>query len=191
MHRDGTVTYRRGDTDWVRDEGRFVTVLQSQDDTIETGLRLAQAKFGKKLTVRGSDAFKANVARVAAEKGLWVEFTDQALNALMATRKAELQQRRSQTAEQPQPVPTTPTIKPPSLLSSLAPNTVLGFYTGEVVGIDSRYVYQTLGKDIIRHDRNLFKRLPAQGEKIRISYRQGEMEVEPVQEKNNTRSRGR
>jgi len=191
VHRDGTVTYRRGDTDWVRDEGRFVTVLQSQDDTIETGLRLAQAKFGKKLTVRGSDAFRASVARVAAEKGLWVEFTDQALNALMATRKAELQQRRSQTVEQPQPAPTTPTIKPPSLLSSLAPNTVLGFYTGEVVGIDSRYVYQTLGKDIIRHDRNLFKRVPAQGEKIRIGYSNGQMKVEPVQEKNKTRSRGR
>jgi hypothetical protein len=191
VHRDGTVTYRRGDTDWVRDEGLFVTVLQSQDDAIETGLRLAQVKFGKKLTVRGSDAFKTNVARVAAEKGLWVEFTDHALNELMATRKAELQQRRPQTVEQPQPAPTTQTIKPPSLLSSLAPNTVLGFYTGEVVGIDSRYVYQTLGKDIIRHNLALFSRVPAQGEKIRISYRQGEMRVEPVQEKNNTRSRGR
>ena len=82
----------------VRDEGRFVKVLQTEDNTIETGLRLAQAKFGKKLTVRGSDAFKANVARVAAEKGLWVEFTDQQLNELMAARKAELQQAREKMA---------------------------------------------------------------------------------------------
>lgn len=190
VHRDGAVTYRRGDTDVMRDEGRFVKVLQPQDEAIETGLRLAQAKFGKKLTVRGSDAFKASIARVAAEKGLWIEFTDQHLNQLMAARKAELQQARGKTVEQStQPVPTTPTIKPPSVLSSLAPDTDRGHYTGPVVGIDQRYVYQAQGKDIIRHDRSLFSTVPAQGEKIRISYKGGQMKAEP-QGKNNTRSRG-
>ena len=172
----------------MRDEGRFVKVLQTQDETIETGLRLAQAKFGKKLTVRGSDTFKASVARVAAEKGLWVEFTDQHLNQLMAARKAELQQAREKTVVPPAPI--TPTVKPPSVLSSLEPNTDRGLYTGQVVGIDKRYVYQTHGKDIIRHDRNLFNTVPAQGEKIRISYKGGHMKAE-VQGKDNTRSRGR
>ncbi len=152
-------------------------VLQTEDDTIETGLRLAQAKFGKKLTVRGSDAFKASVARVAAEKGLWVEFTDQHLNQLMAARKAELQQAREKMAVPP-PAPITPTVKPPSVLSSLEPNTDRGLYTGQVVGIDKRYVYQAHGKDIIRHDRNLFSTVPAQGEKIRISYKGGQMKAE-------------
>jgi hypothetical protein len=190
VHRDGAVTYRRGDTDLVRDEGRFVKVLQTQDDNIETGLRLAQAKFGKKLKVCGSDAFKANVARVAAEKGLWIEFTDQHLNQLMAARKAELQQAKVKTVEQPQPAPTTPTIKPPSVLSSIAPNTDRGLYIGQVVGVDKRYVYQAHGKDIILHDRNLFNNVPAQGEKIRISYKSGQMKAEP-QGKDNTRSRGR
>ena len=189
VHRDGAVTYRRGDTDLVRDEGRFVKVLQTEDNTIETGLRLAQAKFGKKLTVRGSDAFKASVARVAAEKGLWVEFTDQHLNQLMAARKTELQQAREKTAVPPAPI--TPTVKPPSVLSSLEPNTDRGLYTGQVVGIDQRYVYQAQGKDIIRHDLNLFSAVPAQGKKIRISYSRGKMKAEPVQRKDNTRSRGR
>jgi hypothetical protein len=190
VHLDGAVTYRRGDTDVMRDEGRFVKVLQTEDNTIETGLRLAQAKFGKKLTVRGSDAFKASVVRVAAEKGLWVEFTDQHLNQLMAARKAEVQQAREKTVEQPKQVPTTPTIKPPSVLSSLAPNTDQGFYTGQVVGVDNRYVFQAHGKDIIRHERNLFSTVPAQGEKIQISYKGGQMKAE-LQGKYNTRSRGR
>jgi hypothetical protein len=172
----------------MRDEGLFVKVLQTQDETIETGLRLAQAKFGRKLTVRGSDAFKANVARVAAEKGLWVEFTDQHLNQLMAARKAELQQAREKMAVPPSS-PITSTVKPPSVLSSLEPNTDQGLYTGQVVGIDKRYVYQTHGKDIIRHDRNLFSTMPAQGEKIRISYKGGQMKAELAQD--NTRSRGR
>jgi hypothetical protein len=190
VHHDGAVTYRRGDTDVMRDEGRFVKVLQTEDNTIETGLRLAQAKFGKKLTVRGSDAFKASVARVAAEKGLWIEFTDQQLNQLMAARKAELQQAREKTVEQPKSAPITPTVKPPSLLSSIAPNTELGRYTGPIVGVDKRYVYQAHGKDIIRHDRNLFSAVPIQGEKIQISYKDGQMKAE-LQGKNNTRSRGR
>jgi hypothetical protein len=190
VHLDGAVTYRRGDTDLVRDEGRFVKVLHTEDETIETGIRLAQAKFGKKLTVRGSDAFKAGVARVAAEKGLWVEFTDHHLNQLMAARKAELQQARENMAVPPA-APIIPTVKPPSVLSSLEPNTDRGLYTGQVVGIDKRHVYQAHGKDIIRHDRNLFSSVPAQGEKIRISYSRGKIKAEPVQLKDNTRSRGR
>jgi hypothetical protein len=111
----------------------------------------------------------------------------------MTARKAELQQgkAKTQTVEQPQPAPTTPTIKSPSVLSSVAPNTDLGLYIGQVVGIDKRYVYQAHGKDIIRHDRNLFSSVPAQGEKIRISYSRGKMKAEPVQRKDNTRSRGR
>ena len=191
VHLDGAVTYRRGDIDVMRDEGRFVKVLQTQDETIETGLRLAQAKFGKKLTVRGSDAFKASIVRVAAEKGLWIEFTDPHLNQLMAARKAKLQQTREKSVGQsPQLAPTTPTVKPPSVLSSLEPNIDRGLYTGQVVGIDKRYVYQVHGKDIIRHDRNLFSTVPAQGEQIRISYKGGQMKAE-LQGKDNTRSRGR
>ena len=176
VHHDGTVTYRCGGTDVVRDEGRFVKVLQSEDDTLETSLRLAQAKFGKRLTVRGSDAFKASIARVATEKGLWVEFTDPHLNQLMAARKAELQ---------------PATARPPSLLNSVAPNTDQGRYTGQVVGIDHRYVFQAHGKDIIRHDRNLFSTVPAQGEKSQISYNEGQMKVKLTKGMDNCRSRGR
>lgn len=183
VHHDGAVTYRRGDTDVVRDEGRFVKVLHTEDETIETGLRLAQAKFGKKLTVRGSDAFKASVARVAAEKGLWVEFTDQHLNQLMVARKAELQQAREKTQTVEPAQSGTPTAKTPSVLSSLAPNTELGRYTGQVVGVDKHYVFQAHGKDIIRHDRSLFSNVPAQGEKIRINYSRGKMKAELVQGK--------
>ncbi|MDD2800081.1 MAG: hypothetical protein PHE96_01375 [Methylococcales bacterium] len=190
VHRDGAVTYQRGGTDVMRDEGRFVKVLQTENDAIETSLRLAQAKFGKKLTVRGSDAFKANVARVAAEKGLWIEFTDQQLNQLMTARKAELQQAmgKTQTVEPAQPG--IPTAKPPSILSSIAPNTELGRYTGQVVGVDKCYVFQAHDKDIIRHDRSLFSNVPTQGEKIQISYSRGTMKAEPVQGKDNRRSRG-
>ena len=140
--------------------------------------------------MRHEDIWRALDA-LAAEKGLWIEFTDPHLNQLMAARKAKLQQTREKSVGQsPQLAPTTPTVKPPSVLSSLEPNIDRGLYTGQVVGIDKRYVYQAHGKDIIRHDRNLFDSVPAQNEQIRISYSQGQMKAEP-QGKDKTRSRGR
>jgi len=183
VHRDGAVTYQCDGIELVRDEGRFVKVLQTEDSSIEIGLRLALAKFGNKLTVHGNDAFKASIARVAADKGLWVEFTDPQINQLMATRKAERQQGRAQTQTSNQP----PTARPPSVLNSAVANTELGRYTGQVVGIDQRYVFQAHEQQIIRHDRSLFSTVPAPGENVRISYRGGLLKAEPVK----TRSRGR
>ena len=67
VHRNGDVTYRRGDIDVIRDAGRSVQMLREDTQTIETGLRLAQAKFGYKLVLTGTDEFKQAAARVAAE----------------------------------------------------------------------------------------------------------------------------
>ena len=185
VHQDGAVTYRRGHQDVVRDEGRFVKVLQIQDRDIETGLRLAQTKFGRKLDIKGTDAFKAAVARVAAEKGLYVEFTEPKLNAIMAQRRAELQQARTRSTT-PAPRP-----RPVKTIDSVAPETSRGRYTGAVVGIDERYVYQDHGKEIIRHDIERFASAPAPGERIQISYQDGQMQAERVQEKGKTRENER
>jgi hypothetical protein len=120
VHRDGAVTYRRGKADVVRDEGRFVKVLQTEASDIETGLRLAQAKFGRKLNVQGSDAFKLAVARVAAEKGLYVEFTDQRMNQAAADHRAQLALARAardskgQAAEMPKATEKEPVVESPS-----------------------------------------------------------------------------
>jgi hypothetical protein len=200
VHRDGAVTYSRGGNAVVRDEGRFVKVLQADDGNIETGLRLARAKFGRKLDIRGSDAFKAAVARVAAEKGLYVEFTDPRLNAILAARRAELQQARAQTrpgmpdsqAPRPQPQgrkettgPTMPTIE------SVAPEIQRGQYTGKVVQVDSHFVYQDHGKEIVRHERERFASAPASGDYIRITYRDGQVKAERVPEKARSRDSDR
>ncbi|MGZ4992641.1 MAG: LPD7 domain-containing protein [Methylobacter sp.] len=99
VHRDGAVTYRRGKADVVRDEGRFVKVLQTEASDIETGLRLAQAKFGRVLDVQGDADFKRQTALVAAEKGLNVEFTDKGMNETMKARKAHLAETKARDAE--------------------------------------------------------------------------------------------
>jgi|UPI00068EAE3A Large polyvalent protein-associated domain 7 len=185
VHQDGAVTYRRDHQDVVRDEGRFVKVLQTQDRDIETGLRLAQAKFGRKLDIKGTDAFKAAVARIAAEKGLYVEFTEPKLNTLMAQRRAELQQARTRS------IPPAPRPQAVKTIESVAPETNHGRYTGSIVSIDARYVYQDHGKEIIRHDIERFASTPAPGERLQIVYRNGQMQAERVQEKGRTRGNER
>ncbi len=82
--RNGDVTYQVNGQDALTDEGRKVRVLRQDQDTIETGLRLAVMKFGDKLTLTGTDEFKRQVVAVAVEKGIRANFTDPALQQYKA-----------------------------------------------------------------------------------------------------------
>ncbi|WP_238466152.1 LPD7 domain-containing protein [Paraburkholderia tagetis] len=79
----GHVTYRHDGRDVVRDRGTSVQVLQVDRAAIETGLRLAQAKFGRTLELTGDDAHQLAVARVVVDAGLRVQFSDERLNRAM------------------------------------------------------------------------------------------------------------
>lgn len=99
VHRNGDVTYRRDGRDVLRDAGRTVQMLQQDAQTIETGLRLAMAKFGAKLTLSGSKEFQERTARIAAETGLRVDFGDPRLNQILQDRRAELEAETVREAE--------------------------------------------------------------------------------------------
>jgi len=90
VHVNGDVTYKRNGLNVLRDQGQRVQMLQTDDQSIETGLRLAQQKFGGKLTLTGSQEFQERTARIAAEQGIRVEFADPVINKIMEQRKAEL-----------------------------------------------------------------------------------------------------
>jgi hypothetical protein len=84
----GQVTYRRDGVDVVRDRGANVQVLQPDHTSLETGLRLAQAKFGRTLELAGHDAFQLEAVKVAVARGLDIQFSDARLNeAMHALRK--------------------------------------------------------------------------------------------------------
>ena len=74
-------------------------MLQQDAQTIETGLRLAQQKFGSKLALSGPQDFQEKAARIAAEAGLNVEFNDNRLNKIMQDRRAELDSEKAREAE--------------------------------------------------------------------------------------------
>jgi hypothetical protein len=202
IHRNGDVTYQRDGRDMLRDQGRAVHMLQTDEKTIETGLRLAQQKFGNKLALSGPHDFQEKAARIAADAGLKVEFTDQRLNQVMRERTAELQATKAADIEarklaqdfikqrgagQGKPTPVAPAKGPQRAqeqasptIDSKAPLTENNRYTGPVKAVDDGFVYQTHGRDTIRHERKHFNEAPKPGDQVRVTYKQGAATVKNV-----------
>lgn len=100
VHRNGDVSYSLAGREALRDEGRVIRVTSSQDkDTVELGLRLAQKKFGKEITLTGSDDFKRLAVETAVERGIAVKFADPTWEAY---RHQLTQQRQASEAAQRQ-----------------------------------------------------------------------------------------
>jgi hypothetical protein len=184
VHSNGDVTYRRAGAAILRDEGRAVRVLSADDDNTEIALHLGRAKFGTRLTLNGSEAFQTRAARVAAERGIGVEFADPRLQALMSGRKAEIEAERKPRKE----VKSTPG---PAPGSPVEPNIWSGRYTGPIAAVDDEFVYQQHGRDIIRHARSRFSSAPAPGDTVRIMYLDERMTIEQGKALKRENDRGR
>lgn len=160
VHKNGDVTYKRNGVDVLRDAGQRVEMLQMDDQSIETGLRFAQQKFGAKLTLTGSQEFQERVARIAAEQGLKVEFVDPVINSIMHKHKEELADtkhiaamlvNRAQTslaeAERIAKSKDFDMVKP-----------INSKYRGAIVEITSHHVLQNVGKrKVVIHERAKFE----------------------------------
>ena len=72
----GTVVYEQ-DGYTIRDAGQTLHLADvPADPAVEKALRLAMAKYGRRLKVEGTQDFRQKVARIAAAADLDVEFTD-------------------------------------------------------------------------------------------------------------------
>jgi len=99
VHLNGDVTYSRAGREILLDQGEVLKILTTDQDTIETGLRMAQVKFGRMLHVQGSAEFKRQTAIIAAEKYINVQFTDKAMNKLMETHRHHLSETKVHESE--------------------------------------------------------------------------------------------
>lgn len=195
IHRNGDVTYSMKGKAALADTGHTVKVLQANDrDVIETGLRLAQAKFGDKLSINGSAEFRKQAVELAVEKNLRVSFTDPALEAykqrLIGERQMALQ---AKAASKPQPQPARaakPTPDAPRQASAAPPAAAPaptmdsqpakgnGSYQGEIQHEDGHYLYQDVGrKTLVRHDKAALAarnvELPHVGDTVKLQYAEG------------------
>lgn len=88
--RNGDVTYIRNNRELLVDAGRRVYMIDTSDETIEQGLRLAAIKWGGKMQLTGSQEFIAQAITIAAENNLRIEFADRAHNAALTDLKHEI-----------------------------------------------------------------------------------------------------
>lgn len=89
VDRDGNVTYQDAlGRAALRDTPREVRMLQLDDSTIETGLRLAMQKFGAKVRANGDEDFKRRLVEISVARGFKVDFSDPVLNKLRADLEA-------------------------------------------------------------------------------------------------------
>lgn len=75
----GTIIYRAG-ASAIRDDGEFLKISRgSSEEGIATALRMAIHRFGACISVKGSNAFKEQVAQTAADLKINITFDDAAL----------------------------------------------------------------------------------------------------------------
>jgi hypothetical protein len=75
----GTLIYRVG-ASAIRDDGDKLQVSRgATQDGLEAALRMAMARYGNRITVKGSAEFKESIARAAATANLPITFDDAAL----------------------------------------------------------------------------------------------------------------
>ena len=106
--RDGSVTYRLNDGGRVTDLADRVRVDEMTTASAFFALELASERFGNRpLVIGGSDAFKAELARVAGRTGLSVTFADPELER-ERQRQAKAAERPGREAPQAPKAPAVP-----------------------------------------------------------------------------------
>ena len=79
---NGDITYSQHGRAVLRDEGRYLAVLdEHSEEAIAAALLLAREKFGINLTLTGSAEFQRRVVAVAVAQGIAVQFVDPLLEA--------------------------------------------------------------------------------------------------------------
>lgn len=72
----GRVTYYRQERSLVADTSRGVEVLQRAQDAYDTALRVAVARYGRTLSLRGDKIFMANMVAAARRSGMALTIRD-------------------------------------------------------------------------------------------------------------------
>ena len=90
----GTIIYRAGSSA-VRDDGERLAVSSQADRAgVAAALRLAMERYGERITVSGSVAFKAAVIRAAVDAQLPITFADPVLESRRQAETAKAQAKR-------------------------------------------------------------------------------------------------
>lgn len=76
IDKDGVIHYKVNDTTVIKDHGVRVEVVKTKDEYLEMSFKLAQQKFGNKISLRGKEQFRKSCVEFAIKNGYKVEFID-------------------------------------------------------------------------------------------------------------------
>lgn len=77
--KSGTIIYNAGDVA-VRDDGKKLAISRgASTNGLVTALQLAMSRYGNRITVNGTDEFKAQIVEAAVASGLNITFSNSAL----------------------------------------------------------------------------------------------------------------
>ena len=188
----GDVSYQVAGRAAFTDHGRRITFQAENDDAvILAGLKLAQQKYGQRLDVTGSDAFKRQVAAVAARHGLRVTFTDPAIEQhrqqLAAPTKPAERAAAPKTAEQSR--------QEAEQLARQAIGQGVRLHAigegatarGQIVGETAHHYVQRVSPTVAAiHEKARFAHLPPgqrpkTGQHLAIGYAEGKAKATPIQ----------
>jgi hypothetical protein len=76
INMDGTISYFLGDKVIIKDIGKRLDFMMSDEDTLRLGLDLAMSKFGRKIELHGGAEFRRKVVEMVVNNNLKVDFKD-------------------------------------------------------------------------------------------------------------------
>ncbi|RTL11804.1 MAG: hypothetical protein EKK54_06305 [Neisseriaceae bacterium] len=76
INMDGTISYFLGDKVIIKDIGKRLDFMTSEEETLRLGLDLAMSKFGRKIELHGGESFRRKVVEMVVKNNLKVDFKD-------------------------------------------------------------------------------------------------------------------
>lgn len=76
INMDGTISYFLGDKVIIKDIGKRLDFMTSEEETLRLGLDLAMSKFGRKIELHGGAEFRRKVVEMVVKNNLKVNFKD-------------------------------------------------------------------------------------------------------------------
>lgn len=76
INMDGTISYFLDDKVIIKDIGKRLDFMTSEEETLRLGLDLAMSKFGRKIELHGGEAFRRKVVEMVVKNNLKIDFKD-------------------------------------------------------------------------------------------------------------------
>lgn len=102
VDKDGVINYQLKGKTVIKDHGKRVSIVKHSEQNVKLTLDLAKAKFGKNVSLTGSEKFRQKAVDIAIKNNMQINFTDNFSREYYKKQIAELQKNDNYTNKQKQ-----------------------------------------------------------------------------------------